>query len=406
MRYIFYLKKITQGIILTLIIFMAAYMYKSDIYIGEFFLAETLPYYRRSEEVEALFKLNPTEPVQQSYVDSYELLYEDETEATEAKAEKEGAEEESREKEQKQEAEGSKRIEINNVSLGGSRLVVLDEGIFQPETDHENTVNHNFDEFLTVDDLDKLHDLTYLRGKFYIVDPRTDLSPDLFDVDKFMNTDLSIKKSDEPKILIFHTHSQEMFSDSQSISEGIFAVGDALASLLSERYSIKTIHNTDSFDIVDGKSQIQGAYERMEPVISRILEENPSIEMVIDLHRDGLPAGALKQTADINGKRTAQIMFFNGLTRLMDNGELKKIEYLPNNYLDTNLALSFNMQLAANSMYPGFTKKVYLNAYRYSLHMMPKSLFVEVGSQYNTKEEAVNSAEPLAEIIARVVGDS
>ena len=61
------------------------------------------------------------------------------------------------------------------------------------------------------------------------------------------------------------------------------------------------------------------------------------------------------------------------------------------------------MQLMANSMYPNFTRKVYLNAYRYSLHMAPKSLLIEVGAQTNTKEEILNSMEPLADILARVL---
>jgi len=61
------------------------------------------------------------------------------------------------------------------------------------------------------------------------------------------------------------------------------------------------------------------------------------------------------------------------------------------------------MQVTANTLYPGFTRKVYLNAYRYSLHFMPKSMLIEVGAQTNTKQEALNAADLIAEIIARVV---
>lgn len=392
MRFSFLFKKITQGVILTLLVFIIAYIVKSDINIGKLFLSENLPYFNAKGQNGVLFKLNPASgytggEAEMGTVPDETLI---EGEAINAEDEKNGNIE-------------AARIEINEVSLSGVRLVGLDEGIFQPETDHENTGNHNLDEVLTIADIDKLRDLSYLKNKFYIVDPKTDISPDLFNVDTFLAADLKINKSEEPKILVFHTHSQEMFVNSSGVEEGIISVGDALVKALSVEYGINAIHNTDSFDIVDGKSQILGAYERMEPVIMDILKKNPSIEMVIDLHRDGLPEGVVKQTVMINGRQTAQIMFFNGLTRLMENGELKEIEYLPNNYLETNLALSFNMQLAANSVYPGFTKKVYLNAYRYSLHMMPKSLFVEVGSQYNTKEEAQRAAEPLAEIIARVV---
>jgi stage II sporulation protein P len=61
------------------------------------------------------------------------------------------------------------------------------------------------------------------------------------------------------------------------------------------------------------------------------------------------------------------------------------------------------MQLSANERYPGFARKVYLKPYRYSLHMLPKTLLVEVGAQNNTKQEALNAMEPLAEILAKVV---
>ena len=51
----------------------------------------------------------------------------------------------------------------------------------------------------------------------------------------------------------------------------------------------------------------------------------------------------------------------------------------------------------------GFTRRIYINAYRYSLHMLPKSLLIEVGAQTNTKEEVLNSMDILAEILADVI---
>ncbi|MDR3090677.1 MAG: stage II sporulation protein P [Clostridiales bacterium] len=253
-------------------------------------------------------------------------------------------------------------------------------------------------------DLSRAGDLAYLREKFYTVDSRTGMDPALFNAAEFEKTPLRVERSlKTPKILIFHTHSQEMFADSRDKSEGVIAVGEALSRELSRNYGLPCVHNTDSFDIVDGESRILGAYERMEPVIRRVLKENPSIEMVIDLHRDGLPPNAPPQTAVVGGRTCAKVMFFNGLCALKENGELRPLADLPNPYLKENLALSFRAEIKAGEMYPGFAKKVYLNSYRYSLHMLPKSLFVEVGSQHNTKEQAVNSAKPLAAVIAAAV---
>ena len=102
--------------------------------------------------------------------------------------------------------------------------------------------------------------------------------------------------------------------------------------------------------------------------VEKILEENPSIKVVIDLHRDGVPETSHLVT-NINGKDTAQFMFFNGLCRGAVNGE---IGYLQNPYRSDNLAFSLQMQLKAAELYPGITRKIYLKPYRYNQHFMPR----------------------------------
>lgn len=251
-------------------------------------------------------------------------------------------------------------------------------------------------------DIEKLKDSNYLRSNFYIVDSRTRFLEEQFNVEEFLKKDFSLEKGgQEPKILIFHTHSHEDFCDSDgSEAETIYGIGEMLAETLTQKYNIPTMHDTGRYDYVNGKVQILGAYERMEPEIKKILEENPSIEMVIDLHRDGVDE-SVRLVTEINGKPTARIMFFNGLCQYYENGKL--IPTASNPYLDDNLAFSFQMQLKAAELYPNFTRKIYLNAYRYSLHMKARSLLIELGAQTNTIEEARNAVEPLAEIIAGVI---
>ncbi len=77
------------------------------------------------------------------------------------------------------------------------------------------------------------------------------------------------------------------------------------------------MHCTESFDYVDSKMTTTGAYERMEPVIEKILKDNPSIEIAIDLHRDGIGDDTKTLVTEINGKQTAQLMFFNGFAECM-----------------------------------------------------------------------------------------
>lgn len=254
-------------------------------------------------------------------------------------------------------------------------------------------------------DMEKLKDPAYLKSNFYIVDSRTSFVAEDFNVEEFLKKDFTIEAGGEaPKILIFHTHSHEDFCDSDgSDAETIYGIGEMLAETLSEKYNIPTMHDTGRYDYVDGKVQILGAYERMEPAVRKILEENPSIEMVIDLHRDGVDEN-IKLVTDIDGKPTARIMFFNGLCKYLENGKL--VNGASNPYLEDNLAFSFQMQLKAGELYPNFTRKVYLHAYRFSLHMKARSLLIELGAQTNTIEEAKNAVEPLAEVIAGVLLDS
>ena len=136
--------------------------------------------------------------------------------------------------------------------------------------------------------------------------------------------------------------------------------------------------------------------------MEQILAENPSIEVVIDLHRDGV-ADTTRLATNINGVDMAQVMFFNGLCRLNKNGTTQAISGLENPYLKENLAFSLQMKKAADALYPGFSRKIYLNAYRFSLHMLPRSTLIEVGAQTNTKAEIWNAMEPLAKTLASVL---
>ena len=96
----------------------------------------------------------------------------------------------------------------------------------------------------------------------------------------------------------------------------------------------------------------------------------------------------------------AKIMFFNGLSRLTKTGD---ITYLPNPYIQDNLALSMQMQLAAAEYYPDFTRRIYLKGYRYNMQYCPKTMLIEVGAQTNTLEEAKNAMVPLADILNKVL---
>lgn len=252
---------------------------------------------------------------------------------------------------------------------------------------------------------EQLTDFNYLLNNFFVVDPTTTALESQINVDTLLGKDMKLEKNPEqPQILIYHTHSQEEFADSVEgdTSTTVIGVGDYLVQLLQERYGYQVLHITDTFDIVDGQLDRSAAYNYAEPVISQALQEHPTIEVVIDLHRDGVDESKHLVT-EVNGKPTAQVMFFNGLSRTNQNGE---ISYLPNPYIEDNLAFSFQLEYLAKQYYPEYTRCIYLKGYRYNLHLKPRSLLLEVGAQTNTVEEAKNAMEPFADLLYKVLSGS
>ena len=234
---------------------------------------------------------------------------------------------------------------------------------------------------------------------FYTVDGVTMAVPELFDKEVLSSMDMTLRAGNqEPQILIYHTHSQEDFVDSVpgNIDTTIVGAGEMLANILEKEYGYNVIHHMGEYDVPNRDY----AYSKSLPAIEQLLAENPSVEVVIDLHRDGVKETTHLVT-DIGGKKTAQIMFFNGLSYTRKNGA---IGYLENKNLQENLAFSFQMKMAALEYYPGLTRKNYLNAYRYNMHLRGKSLLVELGAQTNTVEEIKNAIGPLAHILDIVLG--
>lgn len=246
--------------------------------------------------------------------------------------------------------------------------------------------------------LAKYKDINELIKQFYIVDPTAGVKKELFDIELLYGLDLHLnQEGDEPQILIYHTHSQESFSNSEAGKEEdtIVGAGEILASYLEE-YGFRVLHHKGKYDVKNRDY----AYSEAMPEIEKILKANPSIQVVLDLHRDAV-AEDTKLVTEIQGKQVAKVMFFNGLSCSAQQGD---ISYLKNPYLQENLAFSFQMKLACDEYYPGFARSIYLRAYRYNMHLCPKTLLVELGAQTNTVEEIQGALEPLAHVLSLVLG--
>ena len=216
-------------------------------------------------------------------------------------------------------------------------------------------------------------------------------------LEKLLKKNMKLKEDvDGPQILIYHTHSLEGYRDSTDgdLDESVVGLGDYLTEILTGRYGFQVLHDRSTYD-----SDRDRAYGVAGPHLQQILKDNPTIEVVIDLHRDGVGNGTYLLT-EVNDTVMAPVMFFNGLSYTNKNGALTSLK---NPNLQTNLAFSLQMELLASEYYPGFSRGIYLKGLRYNMHYCPKSLLVEVGAQTNSLQEAMNAMPPLADILNRVL---
>ena len=249
---------------------------------------------------------------------------------------------------------------------------------------------------------EKLADYDYLMNHFFIVDSATETTAEQINAAQFLAEDLTLpKEAGLPQILIYHSHSQETFCDSREGKEEdtIVGVGAYLTKLLSETYGYQVMHVTEKFDLAGGELDRSKAYDYARAWLEPVLKENPSIQVVIDLHRDGVPDDR-RLVTEINGKETAQLLFYNGLSHTINSGDLS---YLPNPYIQDNLAFSFQLEYQAALYYPELYRGIYLAGLRYNLHLRPRALLLEAGAQTNTVQEVKNAMEPFADILDRVL---
>lgn len=249
---------------------------------------------------------------------------------------------------------------------------------------------------------EQLADFQFMMDHCYTVDSTTYVDENEMNADTLLSMDMTMQQDNSDyQILIYHTHSSsETFADSRPgvLEDTPIGLGDTLTELL-EGYGYKVYHDRTVYDQIDGKVDRNYAYTASGEGIDKILAEHPSIEVIIDLHRDGVSENTHLVT-EINGKPTAKIMFFNGVSRTVTNGELT---YLENPNRQANLAFSLQLYLAGEAAYDDYLRNIYIKGYQYNLNRRPKATLIEVGGQTNTVEEANNAMEPLAYILNEVL---
>ncbi|WP_305768858.1 stage II sporulation protein P [Candidatus Epulonipiscium viviparus] len=252
-----------------------------------------------------------------------------------------------------------------------------------------------------------LNNYKHLLASYYTGDASLKVDAELleylgFDFEELAAKELKINTDiDGPHVLLFHTHAFELYDDEKGgyyADHGVVKVAQELERILEAKYGLNVLHVDTMFT-----PSTTNAYEAMEPVITQIIDDNPSIQLAIDIHRDGMATGASKVTAKFNGEDTAKIMFVNGISLKRNMAdEILPHNSLENPYLEENMALSLQAYIQGLTYYPDLMRTIFLKSYRYSTHMLPYSMLVEIGFNTNTSEEALNAVEPFADIIGKV----
>ena len=225
------------------------------------------------------------------------------------------------------------------------------------------------------------------------------------DIGKMLNKKVYASISqDSPAVLIYHTHSSESYellereyyaisrsSRSLNPEQNVIRVGRAIKSTL-EKTGFMVIHDETVYD-----ESVNGAYERSRNRITEILKENPSIQIVLDIHRDAIymkDETRIKTVTEINGRKAAQIMITTGC-------EDGNVTDFPN--WEKNLTFALNLQKALIDDNPTLMRPLLFTGRKYNMDLMPCALHIEIGTDANTLEEAVYSAELFSQSLSNLL---
>ncbi len=219
------------------------------------------------------------------------------------------------------------------------------------------------------------------------------------DLEKLLTQPLEWDLTGEgPRVLILHTHTTESYTrHSEHYTESsayrtldenynMLFVGQTVAEIL-EAGGISVIHDRTLHDY----PSYNGSYNHARNTIAAYLEEYPTIQLVLDLHRDasGDLNNQLKTQATVDGVPSAQLMLVIGTNA----AGLKHPDW------EENLALGLKIQAQLEKMAPGITRPINLRTQRFNQDMTPGSLLIEVGAAGNSHDEARLAAETLARAI-------
>lgn len=218
-------------------------------------------------------------------------------------------------------------------------------------------------------------------------------------------SDLKIKDKTKPAILIYHSHTTEAYSmldtgyyiksdaRQNDISKNMVRVGDDLAEYL-ERQGFVVIHDKAIHD-----KDYNSSYDSSRKVVEKYLEEYPSIEVTIDVHRDDITYSnktKVKPTAIIKDKKAARMMIISGC-------EYNRVKNFPD--WEENLKFDLAVQQKLNEKYEGLMRPILFSERKYNMYETHYSFLLEIGTDANTLDEACYSARLFGNALGELLNE-
>jgi len=223
----------------------------------------------------------------------------------------------------------------------------------------------------------------------------------------YLNRELPIDgsiPSEEPLVLIMHTHGSESYLPagydfyspdekfrSLDENENVVHIGEVLAEEL-KKLGIIAVHDKTLYDQTD----FNRSYNYSRVGIKEYLRKYPTIKFVIDVHRDSVfdsKGNNIKPLTEINGEKSAQLMLVVGT----DQAGAVHPDW------QKNLTFATHLQQTMNDTFPTLARPINLRTAAFNQALSPGSVLLEVGSCGNTIEEAENAISLFAVCYASLI---
>lgn len=184
-------------------------------------------------------------------------------------------------------------------------------------------------------------------------------------------------------IVVYHTHDDESYVPTSGVSSkpgkgDIFDVGTVFSNALGKS-GVSVSHSFNTHDPHD-----INAYSRSRRTAVQLLKEQP--DAAFDIHRDSAPASSY--LTSVNGIPCSRVMIVVGRSN-------------PN--MQTNLKFAAQIKAAADSLYPGLMRGIFIGQGDYNQDLYPTSLLFEVGTDTLSEDDSTKSVNCLADAVISVL---